>query len=148
MSRRPAPARRPIATRNDAGAVTVEAALGIGVVITVFGLALLGVGAVVSQLRCTDAAVEAARLVARGAHEEAAEAVERLAPQDAELTITIREDRVVTEVGAPAPTGFLPEAVSKAHAVLEPGVSTPDGSVPGKPPGGSSASTPAAEPVS
>ena len=148
MSRRLAPARRPTAAENDAGAVTVEAALGIGVVITVFGLALLGVGAVVSQLRCTDAAVEAARLVARGAHEEAAEAVERLAPQDAELTITIREDRVITEVGAPAPVGFLPEPASKAYAVLEPGVSTADGNVPGKTPGGPGASSPVAEPVS
>lgn len=136
--------RRAASTGGDAGAVTVEAALGISVVITVFGLALLGAGAVVSQLRCTDAAVEAARLMARGAHEQAAEAVERLAPRGAELTVTVEEDRVITEVGAPAPIGVLPEPVSKAYAVLEPGASTADGAGPGASPDAAGQSVPAA----
>ncbi|GAB3296563.1 TadE family type IV pilus minor pilin [Parasphingorhabdus pacifica] len=119
---------------TDTGAVTVEAALGICAVISVFVLGLLGAGAVISHLRCTDAAVEAARLVARGAHRQASEAVGRLAPRGAELSVKVREDRVVTEVTSPAAVEFLPGAASTAYAVLEPGAIPPDESPPDESP--------------
>lgn len=118
---------------GDAGAVTVEAALGICSVVSVFALALAGSGVLIGQLRCTDAAVEAARLVARGAQGRAPEAVRLLAPEGAELDVTIQGDRVTTEVSSPEPImGFLPAPAARAHAVLEPGTASPPGQ-PSKP---------------
>lgn len=106
---------------RDAGAVTVEAALGICSVVSVFALALTGMSMVIGHLRCTDAAVEAARQVARGAPDQASDAVAHLAPKGARLAITAQGDRITAEVSSPPPVGFLPEQVSRARAVLEPG---------------------------
>ncbi|MEV0052978.1 TadE family type IV pilus minor pilin [Saccharopolyspora shandongensis] len=111
---------------RDAGAVTVEAALGICSVIAVFTLILTGIGAMIGQLRCTDAAVEAARLVARGDRPRADEAVDRLAPGGASLSVLVEGDQVSTEVSAPLPGEFLPGRwlSARAVAVLEPGVAS------------------------
>ncbi|WP_275450211.1 TadE family type IV pilus minor pilin, partial [Mycobacterium avium] len=49
-----------------AGASTVEAALGIASLVVVLVACLAGVTAVAMQVRCVDAAREAARLAARG----------------------------------------------------------------------------------
>ncbi|MEU6265770.1 TadE family type IV pilus minor pilin [Saccharopolyspora shandongensis] len=113
-------------TWRDAGAVTVEAALGICSVIAVFTLILTGIGALIGQLRCTDAAVEAARLVARGDRPRADEAVDRLAPGGASLSVLVEGDQVSTEVSAPLPGEFLPGRwlSARAVAVLEPGVAS------------------------
>jgi hypothetical protein len=109
---------------HDCGAVTVEAAIGICSVVAVFALALRGMGLVLGHLRCTDAAVEAARLVARGAQNRASEAVARLAPARATLDVTVHGDEVVTEVRAPPLGGFFPGPLisGRAYAVAEPGV--------------------------
>lgn len=109
---------------NDRGAVTVEAALGICSVVVVFVLALTGICWVVQHLRCTDAAVEAARLVARGDRQRAGEAVARVAPAGATLAITVQDDEVTTEVRAPPLGAFLPGLAisSRAFAFVEPGV--------------------------
>lgn len=122
----PAPVAAPGAgtTGRDAGAVTVEAALGICSVIAVFVLILTGAGALIGYLRCTDAAVEAARLVARGDRPRADEAVGRIAPGGASLSVLVEGDQVSTDVSAPLPGGFLPgqSLRARAVAVLEPGV--------------------------
>ena len=108
---------------RDRGAVTVEAALGICSLALVFGMAVTGLCAVIGQLRCTDAAVEAARLVARGSGPEAPRAVERLAPSGARLTVAVQGEQITAEVHAPLPGGFLPGEWlrSTALAVMEPG---------------------------
>lgn len=113
------------ANREDAesGAVTVEAALGICSVAAVLVLALMALGAVIGQLRCTDAAIEAARLVARGERGRASEAVSSIAPAAASLDVTVRGDRITTEVRSP-PIGRLPPGQwlsAEAFAVAEPG---------------------------
>ncbi|GAA0510316.1 hypothetical protein GCM10011581_00160 [Saccharopolyspora subtropica] len=109
---------------RDAGTVTVEAALGICSVVAVFLLVLAGMGAVVGHLRCTDAAVEAARLAARGDRTRADEAAARIAPAGATLAVRIEGDVVHTEVSAPLSGGLLPGRWlhARAVAVLEPGV--------------------------
>ncbi|WP_349253358.1 TadE family type IV pilus minor pilin [Saccharopolyspora erythraea] len=115
------------ALAGDRGAVTVEAALGICSLVLVFALAVGGLCAVIGQLRCTDAAVEAARLTARGSQAEAAGAVQRLAPTGATLAVSVTGDQVTAEVRSPLPGGFLPGKwlKSTALAVMEPGSATP-----------------------
>lgn len=113
---------------RDAGAVTVEAALGICSIVTAFALALGGMSVMIGQLRCTDAAIEAARLVARGDRDRASEAVRRVAPTGATLRITVRGDEITTEVAAQPLKGVLPDdwLRGRAFAVMEPGrVATP-----------------------
>lgn len=109
---------------GDAGMVTVEAAIGLSAVFVAFVLVLGGVAAVIGQLRCTDAAVEAARLVARGDQERASEVVTTIAPNGARLELTVTGGNVTTNVSAPLPGGFFPGRVlsAQAFAVLEPGV--------------------------
>ena len=51
---------------DDAGATTVEAAFGVATLVAVLMLCLAGITAVAQQVRCIDAAREAARLAARG----------------------------------------------------------------------------------
>jgi hypothetical protein len=113
---------------NDRGAVTVEAAIGMCSVMAVFALALSGMSLVLAHLRCTDAAVEAARLVARGAQNRAGEAVARLAPSSATLGVTVRGDEIATEVRAPPLGDVLPALLMscRAYAVAEPGVQVGD----------------------
>lgn len=107
----------------------MEAAVGTGAVIAVFGLILASVAMVIGQLRCTDAAVEAARLIARGERDRAREVVARLGTEGARLTVSVRGDLVTTTVTSP-PSGFAPFAAleSRAVAVMEPG--TVEGATP------------------
>ena len=99
---------------NDRGSVTVEAALGICSLVAVFGLLLLGGMAVLGQLRCQDAAVEAARLLARGDPPRAEQAVRAIAPIGAHYAHVVRGDRVEVLVSA---HWLRADAV----AILEPG---------------------------
>ncbi|WP_181188329.1 TadE family protein [Actinopolyspora mortivallis] len=125
----PVPARCPPGSEgSEAGAVTVEAALGIGSLMAAFTLVLVGVSAVFVQLRCTDAATEAARLVARGDSERARQAVRALSPWEAELTVRRHEDHVSVVVAAAPAGGLVPELRAEARAVPEPGVDVPGGS--------------------
>lgn len=109
---------------SDRGAVTVEAALGICSVVAVFVMALTGICWVVGYLRCTDAAVEAARLIARGDRQRADAAVARVAPAGATLAVTVRGDDIAAEVRAPPLGALLPGLTisSRAFAVMEPGI--------------------------
>jgi len=109
---------------RDSGAVTVEAAIALGAFVIVLAIALGAVAAVTDQLRCTDAAREAARLAARGDSERARVAAERLAPGGAQVTIAVRGDTVEVHVRAEPAGGLLPgiRVHGEAFAVTEPGV--------------------------
>ncbi|WP_369822059.1 TadE family type IV pilus minor pilin [Saccharomonospora sp. CUA-673] len=75
------------ALAGDRGAVTLEAAITFGTLVAVAGLLAGGIAATVDHLRCVDAAGEAARLWARGDETHAHEAVGRIAPAGATLTV-------------------------------------------------------------
>ncbi|AIJ26695.1 TadE family type IV pilus minor pilin [Amycolatopsis methanolica] len=107
----------------DRGAVTVEAAIALCALTVVVGLALAGFTAVAGQLRCTDAAREAARLLARGEPQLAAQAVEQIAPPGAQLAVTSEGNSITVEVRAAAVSGLLPglHLAASAFAILEPG---------------------------
>ncbi|MGJ7909231.1 TadE family type IV pilus minor pilin [Actinopolyspora sp. H202] len=108
---------------SDTGSVTVEAALGICSVVAVFLLVLGAITAVFLQLRCTDAAVEAARLRARGDVARAERAVERVAPENARQHTTVANGYVTVTVGVRPLGEVLPIRLrARAHAALEPGV--------------------------
>lgn len=76
----------------ERGYVTAETALALPSLLVVFAALLLIVSAAGNQLRCADAAWEAARLAARGTPPEAAEAqVKRWAPSGA--TVSVEPDQ-------------------------------------------------------
>jgi|1186.fasta_scaffold312659_3 hypothetical protein len=114
---------------HDSGAVTVEAAIALGAFITVLALALGAISAAIDQLRCIDAAREAARLVARGESERARAVAADIAPTSANVTITVQGDRIEVEVRAEPVNGLLPglQLHGAAFAIAEPG-STEDSS--------------------
>ncbi|SDQ96669.1 TadE family type IV pilus minor pilin [Actinopolyspora saharensis] len=123
-------ARGRAGTAADAGTVTVEAALGICSVVLVFALAAGGLAAVITQLRCTDAAVEIARLTARGDTDAVGERVGAILPEGADFEVTEHGERISVSVSAPPVGRLVPGRLrAEAHAVLEPGV---DGSVAGR----------------
>ncbi|PSL55654.1 hypothetical protein B0I31_105625 [Saccharothrix carnea] len=104
---------------DDRGGVTVEAAVAVcGLV----ALLLLGIGAVmavVDYLRCTDAAREAARLVARGDDARVRGVVEGIAPEGARWAVRRAEDTASVEVTV---SWLGVELRGGAYAVVEPGV--------------------------
>ncbi|MEU6128644.1 TadE family type IV pilus minor pilin [Saccharopolyspora sp. NPDC047091] len=114
--------------------MTVEAAIGIGSVLAVFLLVLAAIGVLLGQLRCTAAAVDAARLAARGDHDGARAAVARSAPPGAELVLTTEPGFVAAEVTAPSGAGLLPQRwrSSRAVAALEPEAGAPEVAGPGR----------------
>ncbi|WP_367133228.1 TadE family type IV pilus minor pilin [Saccharothrix sp. HUAS TT1] len=104
---------------DDRGGVTVEAAVAVCGLVVVLVLGVSAVMAVVGQLRCTDAAREAARLVARGDEGRVAGVVEQVAPRGARWAVrregdTARVEVTVERLGV--------ELRARAYAVLEPGV--------------------------
>ena len=108
--------------RDDRGGVTVEAAFAVASLVVVAILCAVGVVAVIAQVRCVDAAREAARLAARGDEPAAVEVARRIAPSGAQIDLRRAGDRVVARVSAGAP--ILPGLAVTADAVaaLEPGV--------------------------
>jgi hypothetical protein len=117
---------------GDRGAVTVEAALALCSLVVVLALSLAAVVAVSAQLRCIDAAREAARLTARGEQERGEQAALRLAPSGAGVRIEVRGDEVSVLVVADPVGGLLPgvDVSAEAFAVLEPGALPHTGVVP------------------
>ncbi|MEU5693497.1 TadE family type IV pilus minor pilin [Actinosynnema sp. NPDC020468] len=103
---------------GDRGSVTVEAAVGIGAVVAVLVLCVQVVMAVVGQVRCVDAAREAARLVARGDQARAAGVVAAIAPEGARLVVRVEGDAAVVEVSA---VGLFVPVRASAFAMVEPG---------------------------
>ncbi|MEC3979540.1 TadE family type IV pilus minor pilin [Amycolatopsis sp. H20-H5] len=112
-----------VVLRRDGGSVTVEAAIGLSALTAVFGLLLAGVGAAGDQVRCTDAAREAARLLARGEPALAEDAVRRIAPAGARLEVHREGDAFTAEIRADPAVGLLPglHLQARAYAVAEPG---------------------------
>ena len=116
---------------NDRGAVTVEAAFAVVALVVVLGLVLAGGAAAVDQIRCVDAAREAARLAARGDPERARAAAAELAPSGASVRIDYAGDSVDVSVQVAGPLPGL-RLTADAHGVLEPGVT--QGGTSGAPP--------------
>ena len=108
---------------GDRGSITVEAALALCSLVAVLALVLAAVSAVAAQLRCVDAAREAARLTARGEPARAEDIARRIAPRGAVVAVTVRGDEVTARVSANPAAGLLPgvDVGAEAAAVLEPG---------------------------
>jgi len=106
--------------------VTIEAAVGLAVLALVLAACLTGIACLLAQLRCADAAREAARLAARGDESGAAQAVSTLAPAGARWSIGGGELVTVTVSAAPV-GGLLPGVVisASASAAREPSGSPP-----------------------
>lgn len=117
---------------DDRGTVTVEAALALCSLVVVLALSLAAVIAVTAQLRCIDAAREAARLTARGEQERGEQAARRLAPNGADVRIELRGDEVSVVVVADPVGGLLPgvDVSAEAFAALEPGPLLQPGALP------------------
>ncbi len=107
---------------DDEGMVTVEAAYAIASIVFTVILAVGAVSGMVTQIRCTDAAREVARLTAAddaGAREAGA----RIAGDDADISVDEGGRRVTVVVSSRAL--FLPGLTVSARAVAVP---EPDGS--------------------
>lgn len=107
---------------DDRGAVTVEAALALCSLVTVLAFVLAAVSAVAAQLRCVDAAREAARLTARGEQARAEQLAHRIAPRGATVAVTVHGDEILARVSANPVAGLLPgiDIGAEAAAVMEP----------------------------
>lgn len=99
---------------RDDGAVTVEAAIALASIVTVVVLCVGAIVAASAQVRCIDAAREAARLAARGDRDAVAVAA-RVAPPDAD--IEVREDGEFVVATVRARVALLPLVELSADAV-------------------------------
>lgn len=102
---------------GDDGAVTVEAALALTVLVLVLAAALAAVACLIGQLRCVDAAREAARLAARDDEAAAVAVVQAAAPDGAELQLGRDAGLVTATVTSRAAGGLLPGVTLTATAV-------------------------------
>lgn len=114
-------------TTIDRGSVTVEAALVLAVLVVVVAACLAGIGCVIAQLRCADAAREAARLAGRGDSSRAAGAMASIAPTGAILTLQTQGDLITATVTVGALSGLLPGVSIRASATAEKEEGVPDG---------------------
>lgn len=107
---------------GDSGMVTVETAIALTAFLTVLALALGTISAAIDQLRCTDAAREAARLTARGDHAEARSAARHIAPDGAAVNIRTAGEEIHVSVTATPVAGLIPGLHLKAdaYAISEP----------------------------
>lgn len=112
---------------GERGSATAELAAGLPALLLLLLAGLAAVGAVTTQLRCVDAAREAALAAARG--EPGTGAGQRVAPAGAEVSVTIDGDTAVATVRAPVPLlgARLPGRWVEATAVaaVEPGAPGP-----------------------
>ncbi|MFC8044485.1 TadE family type IV pilus minor pilin [Nocardia sp. NPDC057353] len=101
--------------------MTVESAIAIATLVAVVALCLGALLAASAQVRCVDAAREAARLAARGDRPHAEAAARMVAPPGAAITLRTDGALVVAQVTASVP--LLPGLQLRAEAVsaLEPG---------------------------
>jgi Flp pilus assembly protein TadG len=111
--------------RRDGGTATAELAVVLPVLVLVIGAAMTAVSVLLAQLRCVDAAREAARAAARG--EPAAvvrAAAARAAPDGAGVAVAEGRQEVTVTVSARAGAtgGLLPafRVTATAVAVREP----------------------------
>lgn len=115
--------KAPLDATDDRGAVTVEAALALCSLVAVLALVLAAVSGVAAQLRCVDAAREAARLTARGEQDRAEQLAHRIAPRGAVVVVAVHGDEVSARVSANPVPALLPgiKVAAEAAAVMEPG---------------------------
>jgi Flp pilus assembly protein TadG len=113
------------AHRRERGSATAELAAALPVLVLLLAVAVTAVAAVTAQLRCVDAAREAARAAARGTP-DAMEAGERAAPAGARITVDTGSETVRVTVRARispfADWLPAPEVTATAVAETEPGV--------------------------
>ncbi len=100
---------------DETGMVTVEAAYAIAAIVVMVLIAVGAVAAVTTQIRCTDAAREVARLSAAGDAPGRAVA-QRLVGDDARVSISDADDRVVV-VEVRSGVAMLPGLTVSARAV-------------------------------
>ncbi|EON31109.1 hypothetical protein GTC6_19291 [Gordonia terrae C-6] len=94
--------------------VTVEAAYAVAAIVVMVLIAVGAIAAVTTQIRCTDAAREVARLSAAG-DAAAREAAQQLAGDDARVSISASDEHVVVEVRSDV--AMLPGLTISARAV-------------------------------
>ena len=100
---------------DEAGGVTVEAAFAIAALVVVLILCVSGLTAVSMQVRCVDAAREAARLAARGDDGSASGAAQGIAPDGAAVQLRRDGEFVIARVTANSP--LLPGITIAAETV-------------------------------
>ena len=111
-------ARRPPLS-NDAGAVTVEAALALCALTVFLALALGALVAVAQTMRCADAARELARLAARGEPDRGRTIAAALAPAGAQLEVVQAGDTVTARVSVQLVSPLPLTVGGRAVAALE-----------------------------
>jgi Flp pilus assembly protein TadG len=102
-------------TADDAGTATVEAAFGLAALAAVLVLCLAGLTAISMQLRCLDAAREAARLAARGNEQQAVAVARQIAPSGA--LVQLRKDGELVVAAVSARSNLLPALAITAEGV-------------------------------
>ncbi|MGW5387613.1 TadE family type IV pilus minor pilin [Nocardia sp. NPDC003963] len=107
---------------EETGSATVEAAIALGAIAVTAALCVGAVFAAVTQVRCVDAAREAARLAARGDRAVAVDAARRVAPDGAVISLRDEGDRVIALVTSDTPLLPALELRAEAVAVREPDV--------------------------
>jgi hypothetical protein len=122
---------------TDEGTATAEMAVVLPALAVVLVFSLWSVAAVTAQLRCVDAALVAARALARGERSDVSVAAARAsAPDGARIVVSRSDDLVVVDVHAdvrlPGPwSGALPglslagRAVAAMEGATESGDATP-----------------------
>lgn len=105
----------------DTGTASVEAAISLAALVIVVALCLAALWAAAMNIRCVDAAREAARLAARGDEAKARSTAQQVAPHGADITIRPDGEHVVVRVVARAPMFPMLRVRADAVAVLEPG---------------------------
>lgn len=106
--------------RRDGGMATAELAVVLPTLVLVIAAGLTMVSVVLAQLRCVDAAREAARAAARGESPEVVRsAAVRAAPTGAKVDVggSREEVRVTVSARADRVGGLLPALPVSAHAV-------------------------------
>lgn len=99
---------------------TVEAALGVAALVAVLVLCLAGITAVSMQVRCIDAAREAARLAARGDQRSAVAAAQGVTPTGAAVELRRDGEFVVATVTARSLLLPMLHIAGSSAAVVEP----------------------------
>lgn len=100
----------------------MEAAIAVATIVIAVVCCLGALLAASTQVRCVDAAREAARLTARGDQANALSTARSVAPPGADITVRVEGALVVARVSARTP--LLPALILRADAVAapEPGV--------------------------
>ncbi|SDU68224.1 TadE family type IV pilus minor pilin [Gordonia westfalica] len=100
--------------KDESGMVTVEAAYAVAAIVVAVLLAVGAIGGVTAQIRCTDAAREAARLTAAD-DDSAREVAKRMAGDRAVVSVSVQGERVVAQVRTSVT--LLPGLTLSAQAV-------------------------------